>query len=369
MDSNVTRKGLLALKDSKPVPITAHSHEIIVPCVYTETVKKMMKAKGIELPLTPEKLAALRKIAKATPGKYEPDKDDKPGGSSHARGTANVTVNITNKISAPKARPRRGRKGKGRSNIITARASGLAQAPLAPKGMMMNAPNFSTIRPFVANTPMGYEPKPMLTLEQAKQEIKKEDALERRLEGLDRISETVKRIETQHRQLLEGYMVEPDSFVDERRDSRIHEYMKPSSSTSSLVSESEEKKPEAGSSVVIEDISEETEPVKQPARPAELPPVNGVEGMSGDEIHRILGANGEGAKPYLTKLTIAQLDKMLDRFNWIERTFLGRDPASNKHTKDEKVRALIRITSKPRKPIKKSGPRLGAPDKAAEAAT
>jgi hypothetical protein len=365
MDSNVTRKGLLALKDSKPVPITAHSHEIIVPCVYTETVKKMMKAKGIELPLTPEKLAALRKIAKATPGKYEPDKDDKPGGTTHARGTTNVTVNITNKM-VTKARPRRGRKGKGRSNIIMSRASGLAQAPLAPKGMMMNAPSFNTIRPFVANTPMGYEAKPMLTLEQAKQEIKKEDALEKRLEGLDRISETVKRIETQHRQLLDGYMVEPDSFIDERRESQIHEYMKPSSSTSSLASESDGK-PEKPRGVEIEDISEETEPVQQPARPAELPPINGVESMIGDEVHRVLGAHGEGAKSYLTKLTISQLDSMLNRFNHLERLFLGRDPASNKHTKGEKITALIRITSKPRKKMGK--PPVPAPDKAAAAAT
>lgn len=347
MDSNVTRKGLLALKDSKPVPITAHSHEIIVPCVYTETVKKMMKAKGIELPLSPEKLAALRKIAKATPGKYE--SDDKPGGSSHARGTANVTVNITNKVStAPKTRPRKGRKGKGRSSIITARASGLAQAPLAPKGMMMNAPNFSTIRPFVANTPMGYEPKPMLTLEQAKTEIKKEDALEKRLEGFDRMNETMKRIEGQNQRLIQDRLVAEDSFVDWDREEQIHQSMKPSSSSSSLVEE-EEKKPEAGSSVVIEDISEETPPIQQPARPAEIPPINGVEKESGDDTHRILAAHGEGARPYLTKLTNNQLDLMLLKFNHFERSFLGRDPTSKHHDKSEKVNALIRIAGKPRR--------------------
>ena len=76
-DPNITKKGLLALKDSKPVPITAHSHEIIIPCVYTETVKKIMKEKGIELPLNPHKLAELRRIAKATPGKYTPEPSDK----------------------------------------------------------------------------------------------------------------------------------------------------------------------------------------------------------------------------------------------------------------------------------------------------
>ena len=47
MDKNVTKEGLLKLKDSKPVPITAHSHEIIIPCVYTETINKVLKEKGI----------------------------------------------------------------------------------------------------------------------------------------------------------------------------------------------------------------------------------------------------------------------------------------------------------------------------------
>lgn len=247
MDKNVTKKGLLALKDSKPVPITAHSHEIIVPCVYTETVKKMMKEKGIVLPLTPAKLAELRKIAKATPGQYKPDPDEKEGGTSHAKGTTNVTVSVRNILSQGRQGVRRRRgKGAGRSKIITSRASGLIPPPPLHPGMVVN-PNYNLIRPFVANTPMGFEPRPAPTIEQVKQSISKEDALEKRLLNYDRLNESVNRIEQQNKRIFSEYLVEDDSFVNRGRDEVVRERLAPRSG------------------VEIEDISEERPAVEQPA--------------------------------------------------------------------------------------------------------
>ena len=211
MDPNITRKGLLALKDSKPVPITAHSHEIVVPCVYTETVKKMMKAKGIELPLSHAKLAELRKIAKATPGQYESDKDEK-GGSSHAKGTMNVSGK-KNKVTQQVAKQtqkvqifldrRTGRKK-------THRPRTTASLPTVQGGpQMFNPPAYNTIRPFVANTPMGFHPSPVKSEELVKAEkekdlaaqLKRDEALQRRtdmLEALVRRSEEVEKNAQRH---------------------------------------------------------------------------------------------------------------------------------------------------------------------------
>ena len=233
MDPNVTRKGLLALKDSKPVPITAHSHEIVIPCVYTETVKKMMKAKGIELPLTHAKLAELRKIAKATPGHYEADKE-KEGGSSHAKGTMNVIGKknqATQQISQQKVQiflDRRTRRKK------TRRPRAIATMPTVQGGpQMFNPPAFNTIRPFVANTPMGFHPSPVRSEELVKADkekdlaaqLKRDEALQRRtdiLEALVRRSEEIEKNSQRHIQ---------DSLVS---SSSWSQPSTPSASTSSV---------------------------------------------------------------------------------------------------------------------------------------
>ena len=245
MDKNITKKGLLALKDSKPVPITAHSHEIIVPCVYTETVKKMMKEKGIVLPLTPAKLAELRKIAKATPGTYKADPDEKAGGTSHAKGTTNVTVNVKNILSHRQGVRRRRGKGAGRSKIITSRASGLIPPPLHP-AMVVN-PNYNLIRPFVANTPMGYEPRPAPSIEHVKQELFKDNALEKRLLSYDKLHEKVNHLEQQNRRFYSEYLVGDDSFVNPSREEVVRERLAPKSE------------------IEIEDVSEERPAVEQPS--------------------------------------------------------------------------------------------------------
>lgn len=153
MDKNVTHKGLLALKDSKPVPITAHTHEIIIPCVYTEVVKKVMKEKGITLPLNPHKLAELRRIAKATPGKYKPEPSDhKDEGDSHAKGTKDLK----------KGKKRKGRKEDKEKTVVSGKTVAVARAKtnanvlqninkimLSPPSIPQARPaEYSLIRPF-----------------------------------------------------------------------------------------------------------------------------------------------------------------------------------------------------------------------------
>ena len=233
MDPNVTRKGLLALKDSKPVPITAHSHEIVIPCVYTETVKKMMKAKGIELPLTHAKLAELRKIAKQTPGHYEADKE-KEGGSSHAKGTMNVIGKknqATQQIAQQKVQiflnRRTGRKKTRRPRTI-------ASMPTVQGGpQMFNPPAFNTIRPFVANTPMGFHPSPVRSEELVKAEkekdlasqLQREEALQRRTNALEALVRRSEELEKNSQRHIQDSLVSSSSWSQPST---------PSASTSSI---------------------------------------------------------------------------------------------------------------------------------------
>ena len=86
-----TKIDLLKLKDSKPVPIIAHSHETIVPVVYASMVNKFLKKQGVELPLTHHKLAELKREAKAVGGTL---KDH-----GYAKGTSNLKSKKTKKIS------------------------------------------------------------------------------------------------------------------------------------------------------------------------------------------------------------------------------------------------------------------------------
>lgn len=69
--NGITKNDLLKLKDSKAVPITAHSHEVVVPVVYATRVKEFMRKEGMRVPLKPEELQALEQRARNTEGKME----------------------------------------------------------------------------------------------------------------------------------------------------------------------------------------------------------------------------------------------------------------------------------------------------------
>jgi hypothetical protein len=222
-DPNITKKGLLALKDSKPVPITAHSHEIVVPCIYTETVKKMMKQKGIELPLTPAKLAEARKLAKKTPGKYEADPEEKAGGSSHAKGTTNIQANqqavqVKNVIHI-------GRSSRGRRKRRTPGVKGLIQVPVSAP--LITQPAYNLVRPFAANTPIGFQPVPIPSKEDAKRELEKEEIREKRLATLESLVKETAEREKREQQHIKQQMVPSDSYriPQSDRDKQISQAM------------------------------------------------------------------------------------------------------------------------------------------------
>jgi hypothetical protein len=119
---------------------------------------------------------------------------------------------------------------------------------------MMNPPAFPTIRTFAANTPVGFEPKPMITMEQAKQEIHKEKALEKRLEGYEQLAKRVDTLDRERVKHIQEQMVHEDDWVVNGREEAVREKLKPKSE------------------VVIEDVSEESEPYEPAAEPAAVAP-------------------------------------------------------------------------------------------------
>jgi hypothetical protein len=56
---------LRKLKESKPVPIIAHTNEIVIPVVYAKMVNKFLDEKGVKLPLTHVQLSDMKKEAQS----------------------------------------------------------------------------------------------------------------------------------------------------------------------------------------------------------------------------------------------------------------------------------------------------------------
>lgn len=85
------------LKDSHPVKIIAHSHECIVPVVYSSMVNNFLKSKGINLPLSHHELAKLKEKAKEFKGGPQPDKTKTTDDLYNAKGSSNLSINIKGK--------------------------------------------------------------------------------------------------------------------------------------------------------------------------------------------------------------------------------------------------------------------------------
>lgn len=251
-DKNITRNGLLALKDSKPVPITAHSHEIIVPCVYTETVKKFMKAKGIDLPLSPHKLAELRKIAKETPGKYQPDQKEKlesmaRGGSvihstTKGRGHQVVNVVIGGGAMGQRKKRKKGPRGQGRLNLSSV-PTGLIRPPMVSPPALPIPPTYRTFSG--APQTMGVHALPVVS---AKQEEKKEEKMADLLrpisERLDAIDRRYEEVTAHQHRILERAMLGDHPWTNPRREEEVVGRMrKKGKEEKEEVSESEEEPP------------------------------------------------------------------------------------------------------------------------------
>ena len=132
------KEDLAKLKDSKPVPIIAHSHEVIVPVVYSGLVNKFLEKKGIKLPLTHHQLAELKHDA---------------GVSGYAKGTTNLTVNVNMDKKSKR------KKSKAKKNKIR-HLGGHAELPYPFDGKnprtsslydSLRPNNYSAIRPLITN--------------------------------------------------------------------------------------------------------------------------------------------------------------------------------------------------------------------------
>lgn len=186
----ISREDLLKLKDSKPVPITAHSHEVIVPVVYASRVNKFLEKEGVHLPLTHHQLAELKRKASKVKGTLKKEDEDDEG-SSHAKGTHNIKVsNIKgNVIINTETKKKKKRKAKKAKPVIKT-FSGLLQAEDKGTGIRIRPPpsntlrpnynTFATIRPqgitYSANTPTLHD----LQLEFKAEAKKEREAIEKR---------------------------------------------------------------------------------------------------------------------------------------------------------------------------------------------
>jgi len=187
--SKITKQDLLKLKDSKPVPITAHSHEVIIPVVYASRVNKFLEKEGIHLPLTHHQLAELKRKASKVKGKIQ-SKEGSDEGNSHAKGTHNIKVsNVKGNVFINTEKKKKKRKAK-KTKVGIKTFSGLLQAEDKGTGIRIRPPPSNTLRPnyntFATIRPQGitYSANtPTLADLQAeyKAEAKKEkDAIEKR---------------------------------------------------------------------------------------------------------------------------------------------------------------------------------------------
>lgn len=266
MNKNITKQGLLRLKNSHPIPIMAHTHEIIIPCVYTETVQKFLDKKGIKLPLTHHQLAEFKRDAAKVHGKIKEDEGEDEG-NSHARGTHNIKVsNIKGHVyintTPNKARRKRGKRAPSRK-IITS-ASGLIPPPasmrIQPPPSNTIRPNyntFATIRPqgitYSANTPTLHDIQQELKAEQKKEK----EVIEKREKELISQGEIQRKNIDSLTKALEAERRKEQALVVE--DTRLNKPGGESSSSASASSSSASSSSSSESNIrklIIDDIKE-----------------------------------------------------------------------------------------------------------------
>ena len=169
---------LAKLKDSKPVPIIAHSHEVIVPVVYSGMVNRFLEHKGVHLPLTHHQLADMKREA------------DCPG---YAKGTKDLKKKKKRAKKTKKAKP----------NVIAPVGLGIAPAPSRAQMLYSNLrpDNYATIRPMVQP---GYVQPPQIPdyKREAEEKMKLEKkALELYLQETEQRINHMKNLEQQELEL------------------------------------------------------------------------------------------------------------------------------------------------------------------------
>jgi hypothetical protein len=121
------KEDLKKLKDSKPVPIIAHTHEVIVPVVYSGMVNRFLEKKGVHLPLTHHELADMKREA-GTPG--------------YAKGSKDLKKKKKKRKGTAKAKP----------NKVHVRATGLIPPPPSRTQLLydqLRPDHYSMVRPLV----------------------------------------------------------------------------------------------------------------------------------------------------------------------------------------------------------------------------
>ena len=175
---------LKKLKDSKPVPIIAHAHEVVVPVVYAGMVNRFLEKKGVHLPLTHHQLADMKREA------------DCPG---YAKGTKDLK----------KKKKRRAKtKAKPKVNVIQPRAVGLApQPPPLTRAQILYSQlrpdNYSSIRPLIQP---GYTQPSVIPDYRREEEQKRkleEEAVRRYKEETEHRIDQLKRLEQIEKNLAE----------------------------------------------------------------------------------------------------------------------------------------------------------------------
>jgi len=92
------KQDLARLKKSRPIPITAHTGEAVIPVVYTDMVNKFLDKQGIKLPLTHHQLAEFK--AEAGVSGYAvgtsslKKKKKKKKGKTIKNKDVNITINV-----------------------------------------------------------------------------------------------------------------------------------------------------------------------------------------------------------------------------------------------------------------------------------
>lgn len=131
----IEREDLKRLKASKPIPITAHTNELVVPVVYARQTKAYLERQGITLPLTPHQLAEMKKDAQslAKGGTVKNKKKKKTKSSIIQKGLQNQ---INQQRVTVKIQPHQ------------------PQAPVYPSN------NFESIRPYSTAPMMFIDPTP-----------------------------------------------------------------------------------------------------------------------------------------------------------------------------------------------------------------
>jgi hypothetical protein len=262
--NKISKNDLLKLKASKPIAITAHTHEVVVPVVFASKVNEFLKKEGIKLPLTHHQLAEYKRKAAKVHGKIE-EENEEDEGNSHAKGTHSIKVsNIKGSVyintQPNKARRKRGKKLRSSvpSRKIITSDSGLIPPPasmrIQPPPSNTLRPNyntFATIRPqgitYSANTPTLHDIQKELQAEQKKEK----EAMEKREKELREEGEKIKKNYDALTKALEAERKHEQALIVE--DTRLN---KPNSGGASAAASSSSSKEDSIRKHIINDIKE-----------------------------------------------------------------------------------------------------------------